>query len=63
MNMEHSWILLIAMVGHVLCVYADRLLLCTPGGQFSFSVMKDNAGMAKLFEAKPDGWVFQIPPC
>ena len=29
--MEHSWILLIAMVGHILCVYADRLLLCTPG--------------------------------
>ena len=30
MNMEHSWILLIAMIGHILCVYADRLLLCTP---------------------------------
>ena len=53
--MEHSWILLIAMIGHILCVYADRLLLCTPGGQFSFSVMKDNAGMAKLFDAKPEG--------
>lgn len=32
----------------------DRLLLCTPGGQFSFSDMKDNTKMAKLFEAKPD---------
>ena len=52
--MEHSWILLIAMVGHILCVYADRLLLCTPGGQFSFSAMKDNSRMAKLFEAKSE---------
>ena len=30
MNMEHSWILMLAMIGHILCVYADRLLLCTP---------------------------------
>ena len=45
-NMEHSWILILAMIGHILCVYADRLLLCTPGGQFSFSDMKDNARMA-----------------
>ena len=43
--MEHSWILLLAMIGHVLCVYADRLLLCMPGGQFSFSDMKDNRRM------------------
>ena len=52
--MEHSWILLIAMVGHILCVYADRLLLCTPGGQFGFSAMKDNSRMAELFGAKPE---------
>ena len=52
--MEHSWILILAMIGHVLCVYADRLLLCTPGGQFSFSDMKDNARMSKLFETKPE---------
>ncbi len=52
--MEHSWILLIAMIGHILCVYADRLLLCTPGGPFSFSDMKDNNRMAKLFTAKPE---------
>ena len=52
--MEHSWILILAMIGHVLCVYADRLLLCTPDGQFSFSDMKDNARMAKIFEAKPE---------
>ena len=29
-NMEHSWILILAMIGHILCVYADKLLLCTP---------------------------------
>ncbi len=52
--MEHSWILLLAMIGHVLCVYADRLLLCTPGGQFGFSDMKDNARMARLFVTKPE---------
>ena len=52
--MEHSWILIVAMIGHVLCVYADRLLLCTPGSQFSFSDMKDNARMTKLFGAKSD---------
>lgn len=52
--MEHSWILLIAMIGHILCVFADRLLLCTPGGVFSFSDMKDNTRMAKLFAAKPE---------
>ena len=52
--MEHSWILLIAMIGHILCVVADRLLLCTPGGAFSFSDLKDNARMAKLFTAKPE---------
>ena len=52
--MEQSWILLLAMIGHVLCVYADRLLLCTPGGQFGFSDMKDNSRMARLFVTKPE---------
>lgn len=52
--MEHSWILMIAMLGHVLCVYADRLLLCTPGGIFSYSDIKDNKRMAKLFTTKPE---------
>ena len=47
------------MIGHVLCVYADRLLLCTPGGQFGFSDMKDNARMAKIFEAKPESETLQ----
>ena len=52
--MEHSWILIVAMLGHALCVYADRLLLCTPCGQFNYSDIKDNKKMAKLFSAKPE---------
>ena len=39
--MEHSWILIVAMIGHVLCVYSDRLILCTPGGNFGNSDIKD----------------------
>ena len=61
--MEHSWILMIAMLGHVLCVYADRLLLCTPGGQFSFPDMKDNRRMAKHFAAKPESEPLRSMPC
>ena len=30
MKLEHSWILLIAMVGHILCVYADRRDIAIP---------------------------------
>ena len=52
--MEHSWILIVAMLGHALCVYADWLLLCTPCGQFNYSDIKDNKKMAKLFSAKPE---------
>jgi len=52
--MEHSWILILAMIGHALCVYCDRLILCTPGGVFSYSDVKDNRRMAKLFTAKPE---------
>ncbi len=52
--MDHSWILILAAIGHTLCVYADRLLLCTPGGQFGFSDMKDNKRMAELFTTKPE---------
>lgn len=52
--MEHSWIFLLAMIGHILCTYADRLLLCTPGGPFSFSDMKDNERMKKLFTTMPE---------
>ena len=52
--MEHRWILIVAMIGHILCAYADRLLLRTPGGKFSFPDMKDNARMARLFATKPE---------
>lgn len=52
--MEHSWILIVAMIGHVLNVYCDRLILCTPGGNFSYSDIKDNERMAKLFQAMPE---------
>ena len=52
--MKHSWILILAMIGHILCVYADRLLLCTPGGIFSYSDIKDDKRMAKLFTTKPE---------
>ena len=52
--MEHSWILILAMIGHILCVYCDRLILCTPGGNFSYSDIKDNGKMARLFAAMPD---------
>ncbi|MBQ8087769.1 MAG: hypothetical protein IJ234_05020 [Clostridia bacterium] len=52
--MEHSWILILAMIGHILCVYCDRLLLCTPGGNFSYSDIKDNQRMEKLFSTMPE---------
>ena len=52
--MEHSWILIMAMIGHILCVYCDRLILCTPVGIFSYSDIKDNRRMAKHFATKPE---------
>ena len=52
--MEHSWILILAMIGHILCVYCDRLILCTPGGTFNYSDIKDNEKMAWLFSAMPE---------
>ena len=52
--MEHSWILILAMTGHILCVYCDRLILCTPGGIFNYSDIKDNNKMAKLFTTMPE---------
>ena len=52
--MEHSWILILAMIGHILCVYCDRLILCTPGGIFNYSDIKDNNKMAKLFTTMPE---------
>ena len=52
--MEHSWILILAMIGHILCAYCDRLILCTPGGIFSYSDLKDNERMARLFTTMPE---------
>lgn len=52
--MEHRWILILAMIGHILCVYCDRLILCTPDGNFRYSDMKDNERMAKLFTSMPE---------
>ena len=52
--MEHSWILILAMIGHILCVYCDRLILCTPGGIFNYSDIKDNKRMARLFATMPE---------
>ena len=42
------------MIGHSLCVYCDRLILCTPGGNFNYSDIKDNEKMARLFTAMPE---------
>ena len=42
------------MTGHILCVYCDRLILCTPGGIFNYSDIKDNNKMAKLFTTMPE---------
>ena len=52
--MEHNWILIVAMIGHILCVHCDRLILCTPGGTFSYSDIKDNQRMESLFAAMPE---------
>ena len=52
--MEHSWILILAMIGHILCVYCDRLILCTPGGVLNYSDIKNNEKMAKLFTTMPE---------
>ena len=51
--MEHIWILAVAMVGHVLCWYCDRLLFCTPSGTFRYSDLKDNEKMAAVFQTMP----------
>ena len=48
--MEHIWILIVAMIGHILNVYCDRLLFCTPSGQFNTSDLKDNEKMAAVFK-------------
>lgn len=49
--MELKLMLAIALVGHALCWYCDRLLMCTSAGKFTFSIMKDNARMQRVFRA------------
>ena len=48
--MEHIWIMIVAMAGHILNWYCDRLLFCTPSGKFDFSDLKDNDKMAAVFK-------------
>ncbi|MCR4903011.1 MAG: hypothetical protein K6A23_09135 [Butyrivibrio sp.] len=52
--MEHIWLFIIAMVGHVLNWYCDRLLFCTPSGTFEVSDLKDNEKMAAVFKTMPE---------
>ena len=52
--MEHLWILIVAMLGHALNVYCDRLLFCTPSGKFNTSDLKDNEKMAAIFKTMPE---------
>ena len=47
--MHHLWILLVALAGHILNFYCDRLLFCAPGGTFRTSDLKDNEKMASVF--------------
>ena len=43
-----------AMAGHILNVYCDRLLFCTPSGTFNTSDLKDNEKMAAVFKTMPE---------
>ena len=52
--MNLKLMLAIALAGHVLCWYCDRLLICTPGGKFTFAVMKDNDQMRKVLGSMPE---------
>ena len=48
--MNHIWILILAMLGHILNWYCDRLLFCTPSGKFKVFDLKDNEKMAAVFK-------------
>ena len=48
--MEHIWILIVAMLGHILNVYCDRLLFCTPSGKFNMPDLKDKPDMLFYYE-------------
>lgn len=52
--MKHSWILIVAMIGHILNWYCDRLLFCTPSGNFNISDLKDNEKMSAVFKTMPE---------
>ena len=52
--MEHIWILIVAMAGHVLNWYCDRLLFCTPSRKFNTSDLNDNEKMAAVFKTMPE---------
>ena len=52
--MKHSWILIVAMIGHILNWYCDRLLFCTPSGNFTISDLKDNKKMSAVFKTMPE---------
>lgn len=46
-------LLLTAFVGHLLCAWCDKLLICTPSGRFGFAQMNDNEKMSATFEKMP----------
>ncbi|MCM1054869.1 MAG: hypothetical protein NC394_05020 [Bacteroides sp.] len=46
-------LLLTAFIGHLICAWCDRLLICTPDGKFGFAQMNDNEKMSKTFEKMP----------
>lgn len=52
--MEHSWILIVAMIGHILNWYCDRLLFCTPSGKFNISYLRDNEKLSVVFKTMPE---------
>ncbi|MCR5698825.1 MAG: hypothetical protein K6G52_04175, partial [Treponemataceae bacterium] len=52
--MEHIWLLIVAMIGHVMNWYCDRLLFCTRSGTFKFSDLKDNEKMEAVFKTMPE---------
>ena len=43
-----------AMIGHILNWYCDRLLFCTPSGNFNISDLKDNEKMSAVFKTMPE---------
>lgn len=48
-----KFMLLLAMAGHILCWYCDRLISYAPGGRFSADALKDNDKMSKMYSGQP----------